>query len=174
MRIGIDFDNTLVNTDVIVNMFMKKNNIKKFKNEEQKTIFFKKYINEMMDYITLKDDAIEVLNRLSKKHELFLITARSNYYSNNLVDLTKKYMKDNKIPIQNMYFDNQLKSSISLELKIDLFIDDDISVIKDLNNHGIKTLIFNNDYKGVKIVNSWLEVENEVKLWMKELSQIEN
>lgn len=84
MKIGIDFDNTIVNTKETVRKFMDKYNIEEFKNEEEKTLFYREHIDDITKNLTLKENVIEVLNRLKQNNELFIITDRSNYYSNNL------------------------------------------------------------------------------------------
>jgi len=159
MRIGIDFDNTIVNTKETVNNYMKKYNIDSFENENQKELFYRQHILNMCEDMTLKDNVVEVLNNLSKKHELYLITYRSNYYNDNFINKTKEYIKKNKIPIKNLYFESYDKGKICNDLKIDLFIDDDINNCLNVKQYNIDVLLFDNIYEGLKTVNNWKEIE---------------
>lgn len=168
MRIGIDFDNTIVNTKETVRKFMDRYNVKEFKDEEEKTIFYRKHIDDMTKELTLKEDVIDVLNRLKIDNDLFIITARGNYYTDTLMGETLKYIKKNNIPVEKVYFNGETKFEKCLELNIDLFIDDDILNCTLVNNAGIKTLAYDNEVLGIETVRSWKEVEKAVNRWKKE------
>ena len=163
MRIGIDFDDTIVNTKEIVRKFMDRYNVENFKDEEEKTVFYKKYIEEITKQLTLKLGVVESLNRLKRDNELFLITARGTYYSSNLPKLTLEYIKKNKIPVEEIYFDCIIKVDKCLELGIDLFIDDLVSNCLPVREFGIRTLLFDNEYEGLETVRNWQEVEKVVE-----------
>lgn len=168
MRIGIDFDDTIVNTKEIVRKFMDRYNVKEFRTEEEKTIFYKQHVDDVMKEITLKDNVVEVLNRLKDNNELFIITARGTYYSKNLPKLTLDFIENNNIPVDKVYFNCEEKASKCLELKIDLFIDDLPQNCISVNEVGIKTFIFDNVCEGIESVSSWIQIEKAVAEWKKE------
>lgn len=158
MRIGVDFDNTIVNTKETVRKFLDMHGITQFKTEEEKTCFYMKYIENIGPAITVKEDAVEVLNCLKEKHELYLITNRNNFYNPNYIEITKKHIIDNNIPIDNLYFNVYEKGKLCKELNIDVFIDDDINNCLDVKSKGIPVLLFGNTYEGLETVNNWKEV----------------
>ena len=93
MRIAIDFDDTIVKTSDKVKEYLNKCNIKEFNNLDEKYEFYKKNIDDITKDLDFFDDVVDVLNKLSINNELYLITARSNYYSKNLNQIKKSQSK---------------------------------------------------------------------------------
>ena len=160
MRIGIDFDDTIVKTSDKVREYLDKYNIKELKNVDEKYEFYKKHIDTIAQELDLFDGVVEVLNKLSENNELYLITARSDYYSKNLEDLTTKFIKDNKLPFKEICFGcfGVGKADKCQELSIDLFIDDYYVNCLEVSKRGIDTLLFKNEYENLKTVNSWQDI----------------
>ena len=165
MRIAIDFDDTIVDTTKKVREYLNRYNLEEFEDIEEKTKFYIKHIDDITKDLELKPYAKEVLNELSKNNELYIITARSDYYSKNVKLLTKEFIKNNNLPIKDIYFDcfEEGKAIMCDKLNIDLFIDDYINNCLEVKNRGIKVLLFNNEYEGLDNVNSWLDVLKYVK-----------
>ena len=165
MRIAIDFDDTIVDTTKKVREYLNRYNLEEFEDIEEKTKFYIKHIDDITKDLELKPYAKEVLNELSKNNELYIITARSDYYSKNVKPLTKEFIKNNNLPIKDIYFDcfEEGKAIMCDKLNIDLFIDDYINNCLEAKNRGIKVLLFNSEYEGLDNVNSWLDVLKYVK-----------
>ena len=165
MRIAIDFDDTIVDTTKKVREYLNRYNLEEFEDIEEKTKFYIKQIDDITKDLELKPYAKEVLNELSKNNELYIITARSDYYSKNVKPLTKEFIKNNNLPIKDIYFDcfEEGKAIMCDKLNIDLFIDDYINNCLEVKNRGIKVLLFNSEYEGLDNVNSWLDVLKYVK-----------
>ncbi len=165
MRIAIDFDDTIVDTTKKVREYLNRYNLEEFEDIEEKTKFYIKHIDDITKDLELKPYAKEVLNELSKNNELYIITARSDYYSKNVKLLTKEFIKNNNLPIKDIYFDcfEEGKAIMCDKLNIDLFIDDYINNCLEVKNRGIKVLLFNSEYEGLDNVNSWLDVLKYVK-----------
>lgn len=165
MRIAIDFDDTIVDTTKKVREYLNRYNLEEFEDIEEKTKFYIKHIDDITKDLELKPYAKEVLNELSKNNELYIITARSDYYSKNVKLLTKEFIKNNNLPIKDIYFDcfEEGKAIMCDKLNIDLFIDDYINNCLEAKNRGIKVLLFNSEYEGLDNVNSWLDVLKYVK-----------
>lgn len=159
MRIGIDFDDTIVETKEKVREYLKRYNTKEFETIEEKQLFYQKHIDNMTRELNLKPNVKEVLNKL-KNHELYLITARSNYYSDNVETLVLDYIKTNDLPFKEVYFQcyKESKADKCKELGIDLFIDDFVDNCLEVEKVGIKCLLFQNQYDGIITVNNWEEV----------------
>ena len=160
MRIAIDFDDTIVKTSDKIREYLNKYNIKNFTNEDEKYEFYKKHIDDITNELELFDDVIDVLNKLSINNELYLITARSNYYSDSLKDSTIKFIKDNKLPFKEIHFEcYEIGKAIKCEeLNIDLFIDDYYVNCLEVSKKGIDTLLFKNEYDNLKTINSWQDI----------------
>ena len=165
MRIAIDFDDTIVDTTKKVREYLNRYNLEEFEDIEEKTKFYIKHIDDITKDLELKPYAKEVLNELSKNNELYIITARSDYYSKNVKPLTKEFIKNNNLPIKDIYFDcfEEGKAIMCDKLNIDLFIDDYINNCLEVKNRGIKVLLFNSEYEGLDNVNSWLDVLKYVR-----------
>lgn len=165
MRIAIDFDDTIVDTTKKVREYLNRYNLEEFEDIEEKTKFYIKHIDDITKDLELKPYAKEVLSELSKNNELYIVTARSDYYSKNVKLLTKEFIKNNNLPIKDIYFDcfEEGKAIMCDKLNIDLFIDDYINNCLEVKNRGIKVLLFNNEYEGLDNVNSWLDVLKYVK-----------
>lgn len=160
MKIAIDFDDTIVKTSDKVKEYLNRYNISQFISIEEKFKFYESHIDDITNELELYDDVVEILNKLSVNNELYLITARSNYYSNNVKDLTIKYIKDKKLPFKEIYFECfEIDKAIKCEeLKIDLFIDDYSINCLEVSKKGINTLLFKKEYENLKTVNSWQEI----------------
>ena len=165
MKIAIDFDDTIVDTTKKVKEYLKKYNLEEFANFEEKRNFYIKHIDDITKNLELKPNAKKVLNELSKCNELYIITARSSYYSNNLKKLTRDFVKFNQLPIKKIYFDcfEEDKAKICKKIGIDLFIDDSINNCLAVEKYGIKVLLFNNYYDGLKSIDNWLNLLNYIK-----------
>lgn len=160
MKIAIDFDDTIVKTSDKVKEYLNKYNIKELNNLAEKYEFYKKHIDDITKNLDFFDDVVDVLKKLSINNELYLITARSNYYSKNLKDLTIKFIKDNKLPFKEIYFECfEIGKAIKCEeLNIDLFIDDYYANCLEVSKKGIDTLLFKNECDNLKTVNSWQDI----------------
>ena len=165
MRIAIDFDDTIVDTTKKVREYLDKYNIPSFENFIEKRSFYVKHIDEITKDLTLKPNVKEVLDILSKDNELYIITARSDYYSNNVKYLTKEFVKKNKLPIKEIYFDcyEEDKAIMCEKLHIDLFIDDYVINCLEVEKKGIKALLFNDKYAGLDSVENWLDILKYIK-----------
>ncbi len=121
----------------------------------------------MTEELELLDGALHYLNLLSKNHELYLITARSTFYSPNLIELTRAFIKKNNIKFNGVFFNlyKENKAKKCLELGINLFIDDDINNCKAVNDKGIDVIHFaGSEYvskRNWKEVYEYIEGEND-------------
>lgn len=160
MRIAIDFDDTIVKTSDKVKEYLNKYNIKELNNLDEKYEFYKKHIDDITENLDFFDDVVDALNKLSLNNELYLVTARSNYYSENLEYLTTKFIKDNNLPFKEIYFEcfESGKADKCEELNIDLFIDDYYVNCVEVSKKGIDTLLFKKEYDNLKTVNSWQDI----------------
>lgn len=164
MKIGIDIDETLTYTEISINQILKKNNIdfnKKYNDiwtKEEVNFIFGNFYDEIIIGAKIKKDAKEVLSRLRKAgHELFIITARNNDYSNNTQMLTYNFIKENKLDITNVYFNQNKKSDLAKKLGIDLMIDDNKKVYENMKKENINVILFGDEIKTWKDILKYIE-----------------
>ena len=138
---------------------------KKFKDkwsEEEVNFIFDNYLDKVLLGAKIKKDAKDVINYLTDKgHELFIITARSDRYFENIPNETIKLIKKEKLNIHQIYFKQNKKSDIAKELKIDLMIDDSIDVYNNMKEEGIDCILFGDTIKTWKEVLKYIKEKEE-------------
>ena len=111
----------------------------------------------------LNKNAKEVINELYKNNEIYLITARTSFYSDNLKDITINYLKEKNIMYYELLFGYEDKRNICLEKKLDIMLDDNVKVLESLKDTDIRGILYqteyNKEYIGEK-VNNWLEFKD--------------
>lgn len=165
MKIAIDFDDTLVCTKEKVREFLNRFHIDSFQDIIEKEKFYRCHIDEITKELKLKRNAKKVLQKLAKKHELYIVTARSDFYSINSKKLVEEYIKQERLPIKEIYFDcfEEGKAEKCVELGIDLFIDDHVNNCLAVQNKGIDALLFENKHDNLKSVSNWNQIKRYVK-----------
>ena len=178
MRIGLDIDDTLTNTEDLQRSYWKeyhqKNPNPEYTDELPRNVntFGFKYIEDYWDiyreelfYPTFKENASLITKKLKDDgHELCIITSRPNYKYKDLHKRLEKWFADNNIVVDIIYTNIKNKGHYCKKKNIDLLIDNDIAQIEEANKYHIKTILFNNieDYKGLKTTN-WLELYDIIK-----------
>ncbi len=186
MRIGIDIDDTIANTNELLLEYADKydklykdghgiidEDCYKFNgmydwDEKDREHFLETYMVETLKNVEVKDHVKEVIDKLVEDgHEIIFITTRDGDFIENSHDLTKEWLDRNHIKYHLIIAGNKRKSSYAEALKLDLFIDDSVKNCLKVSEKGIDVLLFdtiynrdNNDYKRVK---DWLEIYEYVK-----------
>ena len=178
MKIGIDIDETLVDTMKLIKIYWK-DYIKKYPNNKYNstipdniysgwddnyiTTFWDLY-REDLKYPPIKENAIEVLNKLKKDNILCIVTSREKNKYQDLVNNLDKWLKDNNIYVDYIYTDARNKGIYCKEKGIDLLIDDSIEHINEADKLGIKTILFNHKKHDVKLqTDNWLDLYEIIK-----------
>lgn len=153
MRIGIDIDETLVNTEDSFKRIVDKYNLNikcKYRNiwtKDEFSILYP-YFTEMLGNVNLKANAKEVIEKLTNLgHEIYIITARSNKHSPRIEDVTLDMLDKNSIDVKKVYFGEDKKSTLAKKLKLDLMIDDSEYVYKNMLKEGIDCILFGDKIK---------------------------
>lgn len=164
MKIGIDLDDTIINSKETFEKFMNTNGVI-INTAEDMDNFLKLYMDQMIPEMKLFDDVILYLGKLSLKNELYFITARSDFYSKNVINLTLEYLKCNGICIDNVHFDclHEGKALKCVELGIDLFIDDNVNNCLCVRDKGVEVLLYGTEYKGLNSICDWASVYKYVE-----------
>lgn len=164
MIIGIDIDDTLVSSSESFDEVIKKykdNFKKKFKDvwtEEEKNYIFNNYLEETLKNAKLKDNAKEVVNYLSNLgYKIIVITARNEDHCKGIEQFTKEFIQKENIKVDEFYFGEFKKSDIVKKLNIDLMIDDNEEVYKNMKEENIECILFGDKIKTWEEVLDYIE-----------------
>lgn len=168
MRIGIDLDDTILNTKEEYRKyqhdFLVKEKIteKELWNKKKYRVkYIKDSIERILDSVTVKENAIEVMMKLKKTgNEIYIITARNKEYNENIYELTKKNIEKNNIPYDNLILTDRKKVKECIDNEIELMIDNSIDVFNQLNGK-INVLLFDelNVHKNISNkINNWNDI----------------
>lgn len=188
MRIGIDLDGVVIDSETTFRTYeeiydmdvLKGENLinreePKFQTrynwtEEQETEFIKNYFMKVAKESNLMSGFIGVYNLLrSQGHEFVVITARGGYVEE-LKDDAMRLLNENNIKFDKYYWKISDKLEICKKEKVDIMIDDDWRIIKNLADNSVKTLYFRdtnlkkleeNEY--IKEVNNWGDIYRYIK-----------
>jgi 5'(3')-deoxyribonucleotidase len=132
--------------------------------------------DRMHERLQHNDDAVAVLNRLSRKYELIILTARNIQAKDITLEwLGRHYpmIQPESVNFAGIWDDpkpdapRQTKGSIAKKLGVHYIVDDQLKHCQAASEHGIKALLFG-DYSwnrsdtlpvGVTRVSNWLAVE---------------
>ena len=156
MKIGLDLDDTIINTEEKLKYYWKeyyKNHPNKDYSEELPyniNLFGYKYIEDFWNiyredlfYADVKKDAAKIINRLQKEgHYIGLITSRPKEKYNNLVIRLEKFLKDNNIYLDEINTNIIYKDQFIIDNNYDILIDDNIVNIQNSINKGKKGILF--------------------------------
>ena len=185
MRIGIDIDDTLIDSCDIVKEYVYKydkdygndrvliNNIDKILrgNFTEKEIidFFSEYACEMGMKQKVKKNAKEVINKLtSEGNKIYIITARSDRFYKDVNTYLKEFLDNNNIKYDKIITECSYKVDICIEEKIDVMFDDAIDTCESILENEIDAVVFNSNINitkntKCKRVNNWNEVYDYIK-----------
>lgn len=183
MKIGIDLDGVVIDSEATFRTYeeifdmdvLKENNLinreePKFQarynwNEEQEKEFIEKYFIKVARESNLMSGFIGVYNLLKRQgHEFVVITARGGLVEE-LKDEAIRLLDENNIKFDKYYWKISDKLEICKKENVDIMIDDDWRIIKNLSDNSIKTLYFRdtnlmkleeNEY--IKEVNNWGDI----------------
>ena len=171
MTIGIDLDDTLIETTKTGNEYLKEfvtdNSITDYHDlsKDEYLRFYGMYLYDIQKNAPIKKDALKVLNYLrSKNIRVVFITARGTLGFTESIPITLEYLKDHNVIYDKIIFKKNHKSAAARKEKIDLFIDDKERVLDEIKRVGIKTLRFTEKTKKSNhdIVSSWPEVKKYI------------
>ena len=149
MRLGIDIDETIVNTHEVALNYSKKIALK-FKHYEdlycpEGIKFLTNYIEKIQRNVRLLPDVKESLKILKEKNfKLIFITARGSNHDFNFTynhkGITEEMFNKYNIPYDKIIYECYPKGKKAFEEKIDYFIDDNEENLDDIAKYGIKCI----------------------------------
>lgn len=182
MRIGIDLDGVIFDTERLFRFYADKydvdhhgtNNIIDLKEvrfqerynwtDEEKQTFYKDVVYAIEKKANLLPGVYETLRLFKEKgYKLYIITARG-IYSKEQIDLSIKLLKKCKIDFFDEYiFGVEDKKKEIIDHKIDIMIDDNINICENISDVCIPIYlkdIYSYDTKKEKIITmfSWADI----------------
>lgn len=185
MRIGIDIDDTVANTDARIiqeALIYDKKSVKGrgFKEKDAYTFMEKFYWNVMdvdgfMEIIRKGKffseldpikDAITYVNRLYEEgNEIYFITRRKNNFKTK--SMTKKWLKKNGFKFNKLIMGSVDKGTICGELGVDVFIDNDEKNIRKATSNGVDSILkgtlYTKEVKDLNKIFEWEDIYNYIK-----------
>lgn len=114
----------------------------------------------------LREDAKEIIKRLSYLHNIYFVTARDK----SLTMLTHSYLKKNEIPFDDLFvLGSHYKVEKAKELNSSVFIEDNYDNAIQLSKAGFKVLLIDTYYnrkplnENITRVNNWYEIFNIIE-----------
>ncbi len=178
MKIGLDIDDTICNTNFILMKYAYRFNNENTKkellkyntndfsevfgwNNDDVNSFFKKYYLKALEEIEPKFNVKEVLTNLRKQgHKIIFITIRNDKEcagENEAYRITSEWLNKYEIPYDELHVGISDKKDFCKTNNIDVFIDDSEKNCRAVSELGIKTFIamnsFNLDFKDDNIDN---------------------
>ncbi len=168
MKIGIDIDETLVETYKEIDKYIKKYNPgltyenEKYLTDKEVNAFLLKHIYDMQQNAELKSGAKEVLHKLKEKGcKIIIITARGGVIDYDYKKVTEEYFKKHNLPYDKIYCGQSDKGKVAKAENLDLFIDDKIYNLDNVTKQGIESLQFASNLKQdskYKKFNNWDDI----------------
>lgn len=188
MKIGIDLDGVVIDSEKTFRTyeeifdidFLKGNNLvnreePKFQSRydwtnEQEKDFIEKYFLKVSKESNLMSGFIGVYNLLKAQgHTFVVITARGGWVKE-MKDDAIRLLKENNLEFDKYYWNVEDKLEVCKKEKIDIMIDDDWKIVKNLAQNKIKTLYFKDanlmkleESEFVKEVNNWGDIYRYIK-----------
>ncbi len=141
MRIGVDIDDTITDTKVLIDCLKELEFAdKKTFTEDEYEQFLRKYDDYIHQNVTLKKGVKEAFNWLKEKGiDIYLITSRGIYSKNSKND-TIEFLNKNNIPYDYLICCAKKKERIAKRHGISLFIDDLENICDSMENEDIMSI----------------------------------
>ena len=131
------------------------------------------YLQNYMFFLTtsqyLRPGAKDVIQKLYKNHNIFIITSRQNkdipeHIETSISDITTQWLHNNCLPYNQLIFTTSDKSETLIKEEITLMIEDNPEYLKQVSDIPINFLCFNTNYNlnkfpaNVSRIYSWYEI----------------
>lgn len=148
MVIGIDFDDTCVNTWELIKKRYQEYypsftvDLPENSPWDKEKIIMANHYKEMCEDIEIYEGLPEFLDYCHKKKiKVYLITARGGDIPE-IIEPTKAFLKRNHLEFDYCFFDIYIKGPLCQMLGVNLMIDDSKKVLDEVEKYGVKTLRF--------------------------------
>jgi uncharacterized HAD superfamily protein len=190
LRIGIDFDDVLVDFNGGLTVYHHENYGTSYSKEdvtswEYHTLWEcspEEALRRMVEYVHSSHHrrvppvigAVEAIKKLKEKNDLFIITARDENLSDQTFLLIKEHFPESFRGVHFLHKNSENilgdKGLVCTDLAIDIFIEDSLKNATHTGEAGVKTLLFDAPWnrinvlpENVKRVFSWEEIIREIE-----------
>ena len=167
MRIGLDIDDTICNTNEVLMKYAHRYNAEHGNkpllksatnnfaevfgwNDNEVYTFFRTYYLVALKEIFPKENVKEVLSKLKAEgNEIFFITVRNDREcggEGEACRITTEWFNKYDIPYDKIYYDVYDKATFCKEHNIDAFMDDSTKTVRLVSSEGIRTFIAMNNF----------------------------
>lgn len=184
MKIGIDLDGVVIDSETTFRTFEEIFSIDVLKNgdkiidreepkfqsrynwtKEQEDEFIHNYMLKASKESHLMSGFKTVYELLKEQgHEFVVITARGGYFPE-MKDDALRALEEGNITFDKFYWRTNNKLQACIDEKVDIMIDDDWKIVKHLSDNGIKTLYFRDtnlkrlpEREFITEVNNWGDI----------------
>lgn len=164
MRIGVDFDNTIVNTFQVskkyLDMYMPKNTLKSYHElaKDKEIDFFSKNSISITNDLSINKGFKKFLSFCKKNDIKVILISKRGYNFEPLVEATYKFLEKNNIHFDEVYCKITSKGEFCKLNDIDLMIDDLDIELKKVEDYGIRVLKYGSKSDKYEYALSWNEV----------------
>lgn len=185
MNIGLDFDDTLVNTAKVVNKYAKKfdkenlkgkGKLKKINdskdyyyfaeclnwNHDNIKDFFDMYYLDIIKNVKLKKFVKHTLKKMKERGDkIYIITSRRKRENDIVEKMTRKTLEKYNIKVDDIIINAKSKSQIANDLNIDIFVDDSyLNCLDVYNNTNAKVYMLQTQFNKGIIDNNILKIKS--------------
>ena len=177
MKIGIDIDNTITSTRLILrdycirynNEVVKRNlpineygfatfNFFEWTHDEEMD-FCSKHLEKAVLSAPIKENAKEVIKKLKEDNYIYIITSRKKPHFSEPYELTKKFLDKNGIVYDELIVGCEDKYNFCLDNNIEIMIDDEPQNINPISK-VMPVIVFNGVQNNMCEGNNILKVDN--------------
>lgn len=186
MRIGIDIDDTIINTTATIiecgleydRLYKEGRGLKNadayyftdifYWDDADDEAFFDYYRkNKIFLTIKIKEDAKYYINKMYDEgiYIEFITYRQLNKYGDIYED-TKKYLDDNGFKYHKLMVNSGMKGQVCQKENINLFIDDSPAQVENCLSYGVPAILYETNYNQnspLKKVKTWQEIYEIVK-----------
>lgn len=190
VKIGIDLDEVIVDFMSKFIEFVNERYMKNLRYDDFKCYDFAEVIgvrredivrmvdefkdSNYFDEVELIDYAREIIQKLSKSNDLYVITSRHSKHKDKTHNFLERNFKEifSDVFFTTDYYSGETKmnkSDICDELGVDIFLEDNIDFAEDIAGRGISVILFDKPWnqgelsENVKRVKSWKEAFLEIE-----------
>ncbi|MGH7203542.1 MAG: hypothetical protein ACREHC_03815 [Candidatus Levyibacteriota bacterium] len=153
MKIGFDLDKVFIDTpplvpNVVINKFYKKrdNGILLYRIPSRREQLLRKATHIPLLRRGIRKNLTFLRSIPKEKHQLYLISSRFKFLEPQTVRLVKTYGLDEIFDEMYFNYDNrqphEFKNDVLKKLKLDIFVDDDLSLVRYVAKDNPKTKFF--------------------------------
>lgn len=162
-RLAKDYDKTLRNTGSInPDIWVTKGRFDWSKEEIEKFESFA--FEQIIDSLEVKEMAVEFVNKLKENgNTILFITKRSKPFYKTPYESTKKWLDSKGFKYDKIIIDADYKAPICQKEKVDVFVDDRHSICLEVQDVGIKSIMYLSKYNKKHVCENDVTVAKDWK-----------